>query len=58
MITMLDFIGFTFEDFDKECVVIVNQLPKSCNEDNLLELFCPFGYIRVVGKRVGETSGE
>ncbi len=26
---MLDYIGFTFEDFDKGCVVIVYKLPKS-----------------------------
>ncbi len=55
---MLDFIGFTFEDFDKGCVVIVNQLPKSGSEDKLLELLCHFGYISFVGKGVGETRGE
>ncbi len=26
---MLDYIGFTFKDFDSACVVIVNQLSKS-----------------------------
>ncbi len=53
---MLDYIGFTFEGFDSACVVIVDELPKSYNEDNLLRLFWPFGYIRVVGKPVGENA--
>ncbi len=34
-IRMLDYIGFTFEDFDRECVVIVDKLHKLCNEENL-----------------------
>ncbi len=55
---MLDYIGFNFKDFDSACVVIVDELPKSYSEDNLLQLFHPFGYIRVVGKPVGETSGK
>ncbi len=37
-IRTLDYIGFTFKDFDNACVVIVDELPKSYNEDNLLRI--------------------
>ncbi len=47
---MIDYIGFSFEDFDKDCIVLVNNLPKSFNEDKLLRLFHPMGRIRVIGK--------
>ncbi len=56
--TMFDYIGFSFGDFDKDCIVLVNNLPKSFDEDKLLRLFHPMGRIRVVGKAYGETSGE
>ncbi len=56
--TMIDYLGFTFEDFPKDCVVVVENLPKLFDEDKLLRLFHPMGRIRVVGKAYGETSGE
>ncbi len=55
---MIDYIGFSFDDFDKDCIVLVNNLPKSFNEDKLLGLFHPMGRIRVVGKAYRETTGE
>ncbi len=55
---MIDYLGFTFEDFPKECFVVVENLPEAFNEDKLLRLFHPLGRIRVVGKGCGETSGE
>ncbi len=54
---MLDYIGFNFKDFDSAWVVIVDELPKSYSEDNLLQQYYPFGYIRVVGKPLVETWG-
>ncbi len=54
---MIDYIGFSFDDFDKDCIVLVNNLPKSFNEDKLLRLFHPMGRIRVIDKSYGETSG-
>ncbi len=56
--TMIDYLGFTFEDFPKECVVVVENLPEAFNEDKLLRLFHPLGRVRVVSKGCGETSGE
>ncbi len=53
---MAGYIWFSFEDFDKDCIVLVNNLPKIFAEDKLLRLFQPHGRIRMVGKACGETS--
>ncbi len=55
---MIDYIGFSFDDFDKDCIVLVNNLSKSFNEDKLLRLYHPLRRIRVIDKAYGETSGE